>query len=189
MRAADFASLAADATVRRPPILLVFIMFFKKARLTPFLVEDVIDRTISAHPASSGDNLVGFSEDLHHSFGTNPAFASADIAVTTEPSCLFRIKLVIAPDLPNIQAVTSALLDAWQFARYSCFEASSVAWFREATCLRFVTVISEGSFCVTGVAFAHGPGHAALIQQLERDFGTIASDVRPFPGGLPAWAA
>lgn len=152
------------------------------------IIEQIIAQVTAALSSSANDNLDGFLHDADYYFGSHPAFAAAKIERTPDPASLLRIKLTLTDDVATVQAVANALREVWLSILYNHFEASSITWYREATCLRFVTVVGNDLFHVTGTAYALGAGYPNLVAAFERDFGNIHGPLPGIPGGLPAWA-
>jgi hypothetical protein len=151
------------------------------------IIEQIIDQVTAALSPSDSINLSGFLQDADYYFFAHPAFAAAEIERTPDPASLVRIKLTLADDVATLQAVANALREVWHSILYNHFEACSITWYREATCLRFVTVVGNDLFHVTGTAYALGAGYTNLVAAFDRDFG-IYGPLPGVPGGLPSWA-
>jgi hypothetical protein len=148
----------------------------------------VLAQIVATLPPSSGENLLGFHMDASLYFCRKREFWDAVVKRTDDPACPIRANLLLRDEVSTVQEVSLALRDVCQSLMYSHFAACSVNWYREATCLRFVTVIDGNQFHVTGTALAHGPRYPELVAAFDRDFGQHGGPLRPMPGGLPSWA-
>lgn len=135
------------------------------------MIERVIADIAGRLPPSSGDNLTGFVIDADHFLGECEALESIHVDRATNPSSLLEIRAVVSASVTTVQEVSHALLDAWQSIAYTHFQASAVHFYKEATVLRFVTVISGDAFYVSGTIRVAGPHYSALVQRYDRDFG------------------
>ena len=140
------------------------------------MIESVIQNLMASHSPSSGQNLLGFEFDADHYFGSNEIFADAKVVPYDNPLCMFELRGQILEQISSIQHLHTKLDEVWQKLAYSHFQATSLKFFREATELRFVTLISNDSFYVTGKMIAGGGHYPQLVEQYEKDFGiTLAS--------------
>ena len=137
------------------------------------MIENLIVRIAREFPASSGDNLDGFVMDADCYFSQQDAFASAQVERGVGPLSVVNISIILAESVQSLQQVARALEAAWTETRYKHFAASGITWYREATVLRFVTVVSDESYFISGTATASGPRYADLVQAFERDFGSM----------------
>ena len=151
------------------------------------LIDTVIAHITATIPASSGANLLGFEMDAFLYFSGQELW-HADVHRSDEPSCLIRANLLLTEKVATVQDIATALRDVWQSIMYADFGACSINWYREATCLRFVTAIAD-KFYVTGTALAHGPNYPDLVAAFDRDFSRLRAPLRSLPGGVPSWAA
>jgi hypothetical protein len=135
------------------------------------LIERVIADIAGRLPPSSGDNLTGFVIDADHFLGECDAFESVEVDRSTNPRSLLEIRAEVAVSVNTVQEISHALLDAWQSIAYTHFQASAVHFYKEATVLRFVTVISNDAFYVSGAVRVAGAHYPALVQRYDRDFG------------------
>ncbi len=135
------------------------------------MIERVIADIASRLPPSSGDNLTGFVIDADHFLDACESLESVNVDRSTNPSSLLEIRAEAAASVNAVQEISHALLDAWQSIAYTDFQASAVLLYKEATVLRFVTVISGDAFYVSGTVRVAGPHYPALVQRYDRDFG------------------
>jgi hypothetical protein len=108
--------------------------------------------------------LIGMEEKL---------FSSAEVGSSPDPRSLVNAHVVVSPGAKSLQEVAEGLKRVLQFIAYAHFFAASVEWYREATVLRFVTIISGEQFYVTGTVTASGPGYPELVATFQRDFDHI----------------
>jgi hypothetical protein len=135
------------------------------------MIELIVQRVIEAIPPSSGDDFLGFYYDVEHYFvDSNSAFVHATAAVRDDNSCLLEMRGDIAPHISSLQEISGELHDLWRTLAYPHFQASSCKWYQEATVLRFVTVIHDDLFYVTGKVMVGGGHYAELIKKFERDY-------------------
>lgn len=135
------------------------------------MIESVIQNVIASHSPSSGENLLGFEYDADHYFGLNEIFANAKVVSHDNPLCMLELRGQILEQISTIQHLHTKLDEIWQKLAYSHFQATSLKFFREATVLRFVTLISNDGFYVTGKMIAGGGHYPQLVEQYEKDFG------------------
>ena len=141
-------------------------------------IEETIKNILVRVPPSSGDDLAGMLIDADHYLTEHMNFSNATVKTTQDPACLLTADVVITDDTSTLQEVYQALLDVWASIGYTNFQASSVFMCKDATILRFVTVISNDSFCVTGRFKAFGPKYPQLVAEFENDFGRISGQLR-----------
>jgi hypothetical protein len=134
------------------------------------MIERVIQCVMETTVPSSDDNLVGFEFDAHHYFGSNDRLHNATVSRTNDNGCMVEMRGEITAEVTSLHAITGLLNEIWRELAYSHFYASSIEWYKEATNLRFVTVISADSFYVTGRMVITGPHYLKLVAQLEPDF-------------------
>ena len=137
-------------------------------------IEETIKNILVRIPPSPGDDLVGMLIDAEHYLTEHKNFSSASVKTTQDPACLLTADVIIADDTSTLQGVYQALLDVWASISYTNFQASSVFMCKDATILRFVTVISNDAFCVTGRFKAFGPKYSRLVAEFEKNFGSIS---------------
>jgi len=152
------------------------------------MIESIIDEVLKTGRVSSGDDLTGFVIDTDYALSDQEIFTTIDVQRTDDPRSLVNAKIEVRDGVPAIQEISKAFAAAWQRIAYTEFQACSIVWYREATILRFITTSSRG-LCVTGTFVARSNDYGRLVDQFNRDFGSITSPLRSFPGGLPAWAA
>ena len=153
------------------------------------LIESLVDAVLRILPPSSGGDLLGFEMDTSLYFIQSPAFADTKVERTNDPRCLIQASATLADNVSSVQDIWRALRGVWQSMMYKHFAACSIASYREATRLRFVTVIGGNHFHVTGVALVHGPKYPDLVTTHDRDFGQYGGPLQPLPGGMPSWVA
>ena len=135
------------------------------------MIERVVAEVARTLPPSSGDNLTGFLIDADHFFGESRALRSVEVDRSADRSSLVEVRAEVAPSVETVQDLSDALVKAWQPIAYSHFQAFAIHWYMEATVLRFVTVISDDSFYVSGTVRVAGSHYPTLVERYERDFG------------------
>jgi hypothetical protein len=141
------------------------------------VIERVIQHVLSTVPISTGYNLDGFEIDTEEFLGRS--FPDPIIRRTKEPTCVIDARATVGTGLSSLQDVSHELTTVWNAIAYSSFEASAIEWHRNATVLRFVTVISNEAFCVTGRIVVSGGPYDQLVEAFERDFGPLRSLAPP----------
>jgi hypothetical protein len=139
------------------------------------MIEPLITDLVATHVQSRGDDLVGFVIDADALFEDSDAFGTASVTSTPHPERLVDILVASAPEIRTLQALATSLLDVWQSLSYQHFSATSLTHFREATDLRFATVISAGAFYVTGNVRVTGDHRRKQVERYERSFGPLPS--------------
>ena len=152
------------------------------------VIEKLISDIASRLPPSSGDDLLGFAMDVDVRFGEEEGFEDVTTQRVANPLELLRVKIVLSERMTSLQDVSQKASRAWMRVAYDRFQASSVTWFREATEIRFVTIIGGDHFFVSGRAIVTGTTYAKLVERFEETFGGVHGPIPPMPGGLPAWA-
>jgi len=142
------------------------------------VIEEIIRRVVESVPPAVGDNLTGFIIDAEHYFGSCAPFSSVEVEASTDPLSVVMVRARIRDDVASVQEISQALADTLPLVAYNYFCACSVEWYREATVIRFVTVPSRETYCVTGTAIATGAIYAEFLARFERDFSTIHGPVR-----------
>ena len=150
----------------------------------PDVFESVISEVVSTASASSGDNLTGFVYDAEHYLSENEVLVDVSVRRTAEPRCLLVIDARVTDKATTLQDVASTLREAWVSLAYAEFEASSCAWYREATLLRFVTVMSGPRLFVTGRVIASGGPYDRLVERFVREFGELHGPLDSVPKTL-----
>lgn len=150
------------------------------------MIERVISDIVRSIPPSSGDNLTGFVIDADHFFGQCEALESVAVNRSPNPLSLLEIRANAAMSVDTVQDLSRSLIDAWESIAYGHFQASAVHFYKEATVLRFITVISGDAFYVSGIVHVAGPNYPNLAQRFERDFGAMHGPLSSFSRGEPA---
>jgi hypothetical protein len=134
------------------------------------MIEETIDFTVKKFVPSTGDNLLGMDYDICHFFGKNDAIRFLSRNKSGDKKCMFSIELEATNCAMNINDVTSALRGALDNIVYKYFESSSIQMYKEKMVLRFVTVIGENQFYVTGEAIVSGDRYRQLASDYEKGF-------------------
>lgn len=130
------------------------------------MIEDTITNLVNSntHFPSEGDNLLGMDYDVFHAFDSREIFSEVDIRKTGKDASMFEIQLSISEETEELHHVRTALIDAWAFIQYGYFEASSMNIGRKQAVLRFVTLIGENQFYVTGTVTVSGTKYHQLAR-------------------------
>jgi hypothetical protein len=137
------------------------------------MIERVIDEVIRRLPPSDGDNLLGFQIDADHFLGECDALASVEVERSSDIRSLLNASAILADHVSSLHDISQALFAVWQSLYYPHFHASAIHWYREATILRFLTVISDDGYFVTGTVTVSGEQYPRLVEKFEREFGGL----------------
>jgi hypothetical protein len=144
------------------------------------MIERVIQMLVADGYPSSGDKLAGLSVDAEHYLSQSGILEEVSVRQTGEPECLLAIQATVTSRAQSLQDVSTTLRRAWAALASSAFEASSCAWYQDATVLRFVTVMKGGVF-VSGEVVAQGGPYAQLVEKFEHEFGDMHGGLGPRP--------
>lgn len=147
-------------------------------------LEVVIDGIVSSQAPSRGDNLRGFLHDLGELLERSTAFTSHTMSIFEgsdpwgprqglSPSNMVDVQAEVSGDVESLQDLARELQRVWNSVRYSYFEATSLGRHKEATVLRFVTVIERGDVFVSGTITVAGSNYPALTEKSEKGFGGL----------------
>jgi DNA-binding winged helix-turn-helix (wHTH) protein len=135
---------------------------------------------LATHFERGGDNLLGFRIDMDLALESQFLLESHDLTVSDSPLSMINVIATLATDVERLAAVAQMLRAIWDAVAYRHFEASSVQQFRDATILRFITVISDDAFFVSGTVRVKGDSYPRLVANYERDW-KCTLDVSPVP--------
>lgn len=153
----------------------------------PDVIESVIDGIIGRHPPSTDGNLGGFLCDLDRAVERSQKLANSRTTVLGtprgqpwgcaegDPRNMLAIEVDVTDKVESLQDLAQELKRLWDMCRYSYFEAASVRWAKEATVLRFITVIDHDDFFVSGTITAAGASYPRLAESFERRFSGLRS--------------
>jgi len=150
------------------------------------MIERVISDIVRNIPPSSGDNLTGFVIDADHFFAQCETLESVAVNRSPNPLSLLEIRADAVASVNTVQDLSHSLVGAWESIAYGHFQASAVHFYKEATVLRFVTVISGDAFYVSGTVHVAGPHYPNLVHRFERDFGAMHGPLSSLSKGEPA---
>jgi hypothetical protein len=105
---------------------------------------------------------------------------SHDLTVSDSPLSMINVTATLATDVERLAAVAQMLRAIWDAVAYRHFEASSVQQFRDASILRFITVISDDAFFVSGTVRVKGDSYPRLVANYERHW-KCTLDASPVP--------
>jgi hypothetical protein len=133
------------------------------------MIETLIRQLADTLPPSSKGDLDGFSQDLDHAFWeARKVFASAKISLTSNPLRLIEVTATVVDNVANLADVTRTLQNIWASVAYTYFEASNCEWYREGVVLRFVSIIQQSRFFVSGALVVEGDSCMWLIAEYQR---------------------
>ncbi|MCG8043912.1 MAG: hypothetical protein JAY72_21185 [Candidatus Thiodiazotropha endolucinida] len=134
------------------------------------MIEETINTVVSSLFPSSGDNLLGMDIDICHYFESNTKLKFISRRQTGDPGCMFVVHLEATEDAHDIADISSALEEVWDNLAYSYFESRTIKKYKRKAVLRFVTVIDENSFYVTGNAIVTGNRYEKLAAEYGNNF-------------------
>lgn len=151
------------------------------------IIEELIKEWSARLRLSSGDDLGGFLLDVDFAFDEVSGVTSVNCADSATSLSLVNVIVTFETGISSVQAIGDALSSGFRRLAYPSFQASSVAWYREATVLRFITAARDGNLCVTGTMIGVTEKYDRLVDAYDYSFGSMGGRLQPFPGGLPAW--
>ena len=134
------------------------------------MIEETIELIVKKFVPSTGDNLLGMDYDICHFFGKNDAIRFLSRNKSGDKKCMFSIELEATNCAKDISDVPNALRGALDNVVYKYFESSSIQMYKDKAVLRFVTVIGENQFYVTGEAIVSGNRYRQLASDYENGF-------------------
>ncbi len=140
------------------------------------MIEETIKKVIVSLAPSSGDNLLGMDIDICHYFNSSSKLKFGSITRSNDPTCMFVIDLEATENNESLTDVCSALITVWEKVAYHYFAAHSINKFKTKSVLRFVTVIGDKSFYVTGKAVISGKQYENLAKEYEANFSELPMD-------------
>ena len=136
------------------------------------MIETLIKQIAEKIPPSSGGNLDGFFTDLDYALCNAKDIISAHkISITKDPYNLILVKAIGADDVTNLPDITRSLKNLWASVTYRYFEASSYAWYKEGIVLRFITVVTDEQFFVSGAIIVQGKKCQKLVSEHQQKIG------------------
>ena len=134
------------------------------------MIESTIQHISSNFPQSSGDNLLGFRIDTDAALNREKLLHSYELQLRDDPLSMINVTANLAKIVENLADVSRILRDVWSDLAYDHFEASAILRYRDATILRFITVISDESFFVSGTIRVIGDQYPKLAANYEQDW-------------------
>ncbi|WP_339074634.1 hypothetical protein [Teredinibacter turnerae] len=130
------------------------------------MIEEIINKITNSPniQASDGDNLLGMDYDVFHCFESNSVFEVEEISHANNNECMFDIKLSVSKTTRELHELVHAIKASWEFLQYRYFEASSLIVSKKSAVFRFVTVIGENQFYVTGKIIVSGTVYEKLAK-------------------------
>jgi hypothetical protein len=123
------------------------------------IIEEII-KEIANSPSyvpSTGDNLLGMEYDIDHAFESNRAFEEVTIKRTGNKNSMLEIVVSVSDSVNALHEVSQGIKKSWEFIQYQYFEASSITIGKHKAGFRFITVIGENQFYVTGTVWVKDP--------------------------------
>jgi hypothetical protein len=130
------------------------------------MIEEAINNILnnqSLRP-SMGDDLLGMDYDVFHAFDSSEVFEIQEVEQTSDKACMFNVRLQVASSVNELHEVRQALTVAWNFIQYPYFESSNLLVSRKNAVFRFVTIIGENQFYVTGKVTVSGSVYEHLAK-------------------------
>ncbi len=129
------------------------------------MIEKTIDLIIKELSPSDGGDLRGMDYDICAVFENSKVFECTSIEQSDDVSCMFIINLQALEISNHISEILNAICVARESITYSHFSAHSLQRFEEQAILKFVTVISEEHFYVTGKIVISGKEYQRLYRK------------------------
>lgn len=82
---------------------------------------------------------------------------------------MFKVHLKATKKARNLDDVRKGLIKGWKFLQYIYFQASLVEVYKDCAVLKFVTVIAEREYYVTGKAVVKGKRYKKLAKMHKPD--------------------
>ena len=133
------------------------------------MIEGVIEDITNRIPPSDGDNLLGFEIDCDNYFNEDDLI-SAKIIKTGDVKNMLRIELTINEGFASIQNLSHKISEMYQMIEYSNFSLHGLKWLSKELNFRFITIISNDQFCVSGTIIVKGEFYEKLYKQFKKDF-------------------
>ena len=126
------------------------------------MIEQTIRRVMSTIPAKCDE---GWWYDAEHFFCEHKSWKKAAAFIRTDPSCLLELKGIACEDIESLRDLRTIQQSIWQELAWSHYQASSVTFYRQASVLRFITVVRDESSCLTGRMIIGGNHYYELVRR------------------------
>jgi hypothetical protein len=148
------------------------------------MIESIIKQIAEKIPPSSGTSLLGFTQDLDYTLGKSKDIISPyKISRTEIPHRLVTVRAQITDSVTDLQIVVEAIENVWSSVMYRYFEASSYQYYKEAAVFRFVTIIRNEKFFISGAIVLEGEKYHSLIsdhqQKIKQSYDLLPSLMLP----------
>ena len=136
------------------------------------MIESLIKQIAEKIPPSSGANISGFTQDLDYALWKSKDILTLyKVSTTKHPHRLINVEAEIAEKVQKLQVVFDTVETIWTSVMYRYFAASSFQYYKEAAVLRFVTVISDERFFVSGAIILQGEKYQNLVSEHQQKMG------------------
>lgn len=133
------------------------------------MIEKIISIIADQLPPSSGDNLLGFNIDCD-ALITDERFTNININQTIDLKNMIEIIIQIDKSFSSIQELSNLILSLYLTVGYKNFSSHGIKWSSEMLTLRFITIISEDEFYVSGTIKVIGDNYRILYNGFKRNF-------------------
>lgn len=128
------------------------------------MIEQTIDYILSKSTSGCAD---GWLADAEHYFCEHVAWTAASANRTNDPRCLLELKAIASSSVESLQNLRAIEEGIWKELAWSHYQASGHTAYREASVLRFVTVVRDDSSCTTGRMIIGGDHYSELVRRAE----------------------
>jgi hypothetical protein len=128
------------------------------------MIEDTINLITKKLKPSDGDNLLGFKIDCDGLL-FDDKFESMDINETQNQNNMLDIEIKIKNSIDTIQNLTTIIRNNYQNIEYQYYSAHAVEWTPTALIFRFITIISNNQFYVSGTLRVIGNNYEKLYRK------------------------
>lgn len=139
------------------------------------MIDAAISSVVKELSPAKGDDLTAWEYEICNFFDVSDAikyeldgnnFVSYELNKKNR-ECMFTVYLKATNKARDIHDVCNGLIKGWNHLYYTFFQSSLVEIYRNCTILKFVTVIDEGQFYVTGKAVVNGKRYRKLAKMYE----------------------
>jgi hypothetical protein len=140
-----------------------------------FLVRELAD----THPSPPLDDLRDFVIDAEYAFKQPAGFDVVTVTTTDNPCSRLNVSVSLNLAMPSLSVLHRTLLLVWSELAFSYFAATTCDHYAEATVFRFVTVIAQRDFFITGTVIISGGIYGRLARQDQLTHGPLPRVPRP----------
>lgn len=128
------------------------------------MIEQTVDYILSKNNPECAD---GWLADAEHYFCDHVAWSAASAERTNDPRCLLELKAIVSTSVESLQKLRAIADEIWKELAWSHYQASGHTAYREASVLRFITVVRDDSSCTTGRMIIGGDHYGELVRRAE----------------------